>query len=389
MVASAATGFLGATTSGVAHRGAAPASDWAAWEQAGNAPRSNNGEGSDSSALTDLALLCDHGIADIRFTIDWARIEPEMGRPDEAEIERLIVLFRDAHDRGLRIWATLHDRSLPGWFAVDERGFRDARARSTHWPRHLDRCGEAFGDLLHAWVPTIAPVTYAAGAELAGWAPPGGKDLARFRETVTGLVAAQLTAWEVLRGDAPVVGAFDIADVQPTDRADPEAMRTAATVDQTWWAWTGAFRDGEYAMPDLPSTSLAGFEDAFDIIGINFVGSLVVDADGGTTGHRLEDGLARALDRVVADGPERPIALLGHRLVTGDDREDEDAAGRFIETMAEARRGGAPIDGWFHDTGIDGYDWISGFERPTGLFDKDRAARAILPTLLAASTNET
>ena len=59
--------------------GAAPASDWARWEQLGRAPESGQGNGFSTRYAEDFALLAEHGLTHHRLSIEWARIEPRQG----------------------------------------------------------------------------------------------------------------------------------------------------------------------------------------------------------------------------------------------------------------------------------------------------------------------
>jgi beta-glucosidase/6-phospho-beta-glucosidase/beta-galactosidase len=33
---------------------------------------------------------------------------------------------------------------------------------------------------------------------------------------------------------------------------------------------------------------------------------------------------------------------------------------------------GVDLMGWFHDTAVDGYEWVRGFQAPRGLLTRDR-----------------
>ena len=144
------------------------------------------------------------GSRDVRLCPEWARLEPENGRVDPWAVEHYQHVFTAAVDAGLRPWIALVDRSLPGWFGLDERGFRDRRARSYFWPRHVERCAELFGEWAHAWVPIVAPFRLARAGYLTGTAPPGRTDAGRFLDTLAGLHLGLGEAWRVLRGGAPV-----------------------------------------------------------------------------------------------------------------------------------------------------------------------------------------
>ena len=63
----------------------------------------------------DIQLLADAGLNAYRFSIEWARIEPEEGKFDEGEVEhyRKVILCCKAH--GVEPMITLHHFSSPAW----------------------------------------------------------------------------------------------------------------------------------------------------------------------------------------------------------------------------------------------------------------------------------
>ena len=148
---------LGVTSTAIGSRGAAPSSDWAAWERAGRAPASGQGNGGATRWRDDAVLLADAGIRHVRVVIDWATVHPAPGPLHagalEAERDRLAGLVAV----GVTPWVALHHVAEPGWFQ-DEGGMLDERARSRHWPRFVDETAQAVGDLVGGWFPLIDPV---------------------------------------------------------------------------------------------------------------------------------------------------------------------------------------------------------------------------------------
>ena len=142
-------GFIwGTGASSTQAEGAAPGSDWWAWEQAGRVPRSGDGNGFATRHAEDFALYVEHGLTHHRLSLEWARLEPRQGQHDTAEVERYQAMLTAARDTGVSIWACLHHFSLPGWFADDLGGFRDDRQGRLVWSRHVDWVAETFGDLV-------------------------------------------------------------------------------------------------------------------------------------------------------------------------------------------------------------------------------------------------
>ena len=86
------------------------------------------GAGFAGSYPDDLAGSPSTGSAHLRYTLEWARLEPENGRHDDEAIEHTRSSLGAARDAGVSVWACLHDGASPGWFADDEHGLR-RRAR--------------------------------------------------------------------------------------------------------------------------------------------------------------------------------------------------------------------------------------------------------------------
>ena len=131
--------------------GCSPAADWSRWIARGRAPDSERGSprtGFASSWAEDLEQLAGLGASTVTLTLEWADLEPQPGDIDNAAVEFRRDLLRTASELGLTPWACLVDGTLPGWFADDEGGFVDDRARGLLWPRHIDWIGETFGDLV-------------------------------------------------------------------------------------------------------------------------------------------------------------------------------------------------------------------------------------------------
>src|SRR5580704_13316065 len=124
--------------------GAAPAGDWLPWERAGHAPPSGDGNGFARRYREDFGLLTGIGLTHFRLSLEWARLEPQEGQHDQAEIDRYTELLRAARDAGISVWVTAHHFTLPAWFSA-MGGFADERARGYYWRRHVEFLAETFG----------------------------------------------------------------------------------------------------------------------------------------------------------------------------------------------------------------------------------------------------
>ena len=66
----------------------------------------------------DIALIASLGFNTYRFSIEWARIEPEEGEFSVAELEHYRRMLAACHEHGLTPIVTYHHFTSPRWFAA-------------------------------------------------------------------------------------------------------------------------------------------------------------------------------------------------------------------------------------------------------------------------------
>lgn len=358
----------GVAFSSLQAEGAGPASDWRDWESQGRAPYSGEGGGFGTGYRDDLRRFAATNLTDVRLTLEWSRLEPVDDQVDPWAVEHYQGILAAALESGLRVWATLVDRTLPGWFGLDERGFRERRARSYFWPRHVERCAELFGDDVHAWVPIARPLRMARAGYLVGTAPPGRADARRFGDALVGTHLAQLEAWRVLRGGPPVATCYDVADIRASV-AELEARQAARRVEAGHWGWTSAFRDGVLDLGAGPRVQVPQHREAFDVVGLTVEDRVLVGARGEWAGQHVPQDVATLVRRAAEEGPDRPLVVLGQHV------RDPDELTAVAAELEAAVDDGVALRGWFAEPAIDGYEGTGRSPTRLGLFDGARQPR--------------
>ena len=383
--------WWGTTASSVSTEGAAPAADWSAWERSGRAPASGTGNGFGTNAGDDAEMLVAHGLPHIRLTLEWARIEPEPGKVDGAAVEHYRRMLEAIVGAGAHPWLTLHHTSLPGWFADDLHGFADNRARGSHWARHVDRCAELYDDLATGWCPIDDPIGWALRGNLLGTRPPGRIDVAATHDAVEGAIEAAHIAGRLLgSGSKPVMAVMGLPPVHPLG---PEATSTAELWEQVIWdSWLDALDEGQWRLPWRGRRDRPDMVEHFDLLGIAYHHPIAIDATDGfapypESGRVDGSGFAPNAEelgvvlRRVADRTSLPIVVAANGIATDDDDWRDQILRETVHQLDLAIADGVDLRGWFHDTAIDGYEWTTGFERPKGLFTRDRRAKPSLAAL--------
>jgi len=376
---------MGVTASSLQAEGTAPAADWSAWERAGRAPASDVGSGFGIDFPSDLQLFAELGLTHVRITVEWARIEPEPGRLDGDAVDHYVDMLRSARHAGLAPVVTLHHGTLPGWFAEDEGGYRDERAREYLWLRHVDRCAETLDGLAAGWVPIDDPVGWAVRGFLLGTRPPGRRDPEAAAEAVEAAIEATHLAGAHLRsGAAPVIGVFGAPTLFAV--GSDSRHQVDAWDELLWQSWARTVSNGELGVPGRPARERPELMDSFDMIGIVHDHPVGVDRSGALVAYPADgvqddtgfcpvaEELAAAVRR-CADTITLPLLVAGHGVATSDDDWRDQILADTRRHLADIVAEGIDLRGYFHDNGIDGYEGALGFAAPRGLVGRDRNAK--------------
>ena len=92
----------------------------------------------------DIRLMARAGLYAYRFSVEWARIEPEEGRFDEAEIERYRRVIRCCRENGVEPMVTLMHFTSPVWLI--KKGGWEAESTVEDFRRYAAFVAEKLGD---------------------------------------------------------------------------------------------------------------------------------------------------------------------------------------------------------------------------------------------------
>lgn len=105
-----------------------------------------------------------------RFSLEWARIEPEDGKFDDREIEHYRQVIRALKGRGLRPYATLWHFTLPLWFS--ETGGFERKDSPEIFARFAKYVAEKLGSDLEGISTINEPMVVGSQGWLTGEWPP-------------------------------------------------------------------------------------------------------------------------------------------------------------------------------------------------------------------------
>jgi beta-glucosidase len=142
-----------------------------------------------SMAIQDIALLQALHVDSYRFSMEWARIEPQQGMIDEAALQHYSDLLDALKAAGIRPLVTIHHFSNPVWVddPSDPMCAKGPSAKNlcgfgnpTGGPqvikaiaKHATLLAQRFGDRVDEWGTVNEPINYLLAAYGTGQYPPG------------------------------------------------------------------------------------------------------------------------------------------------------------------------------------------------------------------------
>jgi beta-glucosidase len=352
----------GASTAAHQTEGGNVNSDW--WVRENAADRGHIQEPSNDAAdsyhryAEEMALLAGAGLNAYRFSVEWARIQPEPGLVSLAQLAHYRGMIDTARDLGLEPVVTLHHFTNPRWFAA----LGDWKA---------DRAVELFAAYVEIVTPILDDVSVvctinepnmaailaaenAVESLQAGVLPAGDQQVSHT------LLEAHLAAREVLRGAGHQVG-WSVAN--QVFQAEPGAEQVAE--DHAYWRedfFVDAARDDDWLGVQSYTRTVIGPD------GPRQPGP---DVERTLTGWEYyPEALEHALRHAWQRSAGTPLYVTENGIATADDSRRIDYTSGALEGLQRAVDGGVDVRGYLHWSALDNYEW--GSYRPTfGLISYD------------------
>ncbi len=315
----------------------------------------------------DIRLLAEGGLKAYRFSIEWARIEPEDGFFSRANLLHYRAMIDTCHEFGVLPIVTLHHFTSPRWFALGGSLLRpDAAQRFASYVSYV-------APILHdiEWIVTINEPNILNLFGSMRLAAQGGGEVPTIEmgalpapslELVPTIVAMHKAAVRVLReqvpnaklGWAPAAQAF-----MPTEGNE-------AVWERVFHQWEGVYYDAC---------------DGDDFVGVQSYTSQPVDANGPVphppspdntlTGWAYRPDALGINIRRIHERYGIPILVTENGIATTDDSRRIAYTTAALQGLMDAVEAGADVRGYCHWSLLDNYEW--GRWEPTfGLIAVDR-----------------
>jgi beta-glucosidase len=333
----------------------------------------------------DIALLADAGLDAYRFSVEWARIEPEEGSFSRATLDHYRRMAGACLERGVTPVVTYHHFTSPRWFSAD--GGWAADTAPDRFARYAERVSAHLGDLV-PWVCTINEANIAATLLYTGVLPAG--------ERTTGSALAEPDTSRSFPG-LPLV---DVERMGLAHRKATEAVKSGPGAAQVGWSLAlidlqavdggEARRDRARQLAELDWLDVSAGDD---YVGVqtytrerfDHEGLLPVPQETPTTltGWEVYPQALEHTIRLAADRAGVPVVVTENGMATADDEARIAYTTEALRGLGSCLADAIDVRGYLHWSLLDNFEWMHGYRPTFGLVAVDRTtfARSPKPSL--------
>ncbi|GAB6101653.1 glycoside hydrolase family 1 protein [Thermococcus atlanticus] len=355
-------------------------SDWWYWAEKGKLPPAGKACNSWELYEKDIELMATLGYRAYRFSIEWGRVFPEEGRPNEEALMRYQRIIDLLNGKGITPMLTLHHFTLPTWFAI--KGGFEKEENLEHWRSYIELIADSIEGV--ELVATFnEPMVYVVASYVEGMWPPFRRNPLKAEKVAANLIKAHAIAYEILHGKFRV----GIVKNRPHFVPASESERDKKARDEIDYTFNRSLLDG------ILTGEFRGFMRTFDVpasgldwLGMNYYNIMKVKAVRNPLKRfAVEDAnVSRKTDmgwsvypRGIYDGLKAfseyglPLYVTENGIATLDDEWRIEFIVQHLQYVHKAIEDGIDVRGYFYWSLIDNYEWAEGFRPRFGLVEVD------------------
>jgi beta-glucosidase len=406
--------LLGAATAAHQVEGNNTNSDFWAMEQAHLAMfKEPSGDSMDhyNRYREDIDLLAGAGLNAYRFSIEWARIEPEQGVFDQKEIEHYRLVLEYCRSKGVTPIVTMHHFSSPKWLI--KKGGWENESTAGYFADYCGRTVKELGGLLQ-YVCTINEANMGLQlfkisrdmmAKMSAQQSQQGAVQAGVNPGLESIMASRMAGLsEVFDGmDPRKVYHFLSGRTAEGDRVIIHAHEKArdamkAVCPHLKIGITLSVFDFQ-AVPGGDQNTAAEYDEEFlhylpalqkdDFIGVQNYTRKLVGPEGALPppegaeltqmGYEFYPESIGNVVRFVAKHWDKAILITENGIASTDDSRRVEFLRHALASVQECIADGIPVKGYMCWSLLDNFEWMLGFEPRFGLIAVDRNTQKRMP----------
>ena len=348
---------------------------------------------------SDYALMQGLGLNAYRLGVDWSRFQPEAGGEfDKAALDHLRAMLGSLRRKGIRPLLTLHHFTLPQWWL--ERGGFAREENLGEFYRFARFIVEGVGDLVEEYITFNEPNVYALMSYLMGVWPPARSGISGYIESnkvQRNMVLAHFATYDMIHETHARLGYRTprVSIAKHLRIMDP--LRANSRLDQDR-ARVADFRMNRLVPDCIHSGRLLAplgngeqIHDpgAWEFFGMNYYTRdmvrfalskpqmLFIDVGvraGAPTNDLGWEIYPEGLERWLLDiygRYNKPIRVTENGTADAADAFRGQYIREHVAAVARAMQAGAQVEGYYHWSFLDNFEWAEGYTARFGLVAVD------------------
>ena len=357
----------------------------------------------------DIDMLKNAGLNAYRFSIEWARIEPEEGVFDEKEVEHYRDVLSYMHKKGITPVVTLMHFTSPSWL-IKKGGWR-GKDTPFYFERYVSFVIEKIGDLI-PYVVTLNEANMGvqvgsialryrkmmerSASNLEGNVQVGmnfnammenmkakaGENLALFGTTdpktfVSGrteeeedvVISSHIAARKAIKRIRPEIKvglSLSLHDIQSLEGGEENASEEWR---KEFSIYLDAIKDDDFVGVQNYARSLYGKNGLENPP----KGAKLTQMGYENYPYALKNVIKRVNNELSETGMEKTIIVTENGIAIDDDKIRIAFIEKALQGLQEAIKEGVDVKGYFYWSLLDNFEWQKGFSMTFGLIGVDRS----------------
>ncbi|MFH1459571.1 MAG: glycoside hydrolase family 1 protein [Candidatus Omnitrophota bacterium] len=307
----------------------------------------------------DFELAKSLGLNAYRFSLEWSRIQPQPDYFDQAAITHYRQILIKLKQLGIEPFVCLWHWPLPVW--ISEKGGWQHPKTLEYFQKYVELISSEFKIEVRYWVTLNEPVIYSYESYFKGIWPPEKKGLLKFFRIVKKLIKAHKFSYAVIKKNIPEAK-IGIAKNNIHFEAKHNFFINILIKKILDWGWNNYF--------------LQKIKNHQDFIGLNHYFHNLIDWGLDKNENKIVSDLGwelypESIFYVLSDLKKfkKPVYILENGLADLKDEKRKWFIKETLQSVYKAIDSGVDVQGYFHWSLLDNFEWDKGFWPRFGLIE--------------------
>ena len=342
----------------------------------------------------DIKLIKKLGVKHYRFSVEWSKIEPEMGEYNKEALEHYSNLIDDLLKNNIKPVITLHHFSHPIWF--DKIGAFEKKENISYLVSFSKRVFDEYSDRVKCWCTINEPGVVAVQGYFTGMFPPGVQNGPKTAHVFKNLLESHVQIYHALKSH--INGSkVKIGIVKNINQFDPwrryhlfDWLFTIALNHIFNWSTIIFFKTGKlkFRIPGLMWLTHKNLDakNSLDFFGLNYyshnhIKFNLFKKDYSELKYYSRDIMTDMPYTIYAEGIYRaiklvsclkvPILITENGVADKDDNIRSEYITKYLYAVSKAIDDGYNVVGYYYWSLMDNFEWAFGYDMRFGLYHVD------------------